>query len=156
MVTVDKAGHRQEFQKQKDHHIITTLSMPTPGPNVSTTPITAMGCRQCLPLSVVQLKEKHCRKPRCRNEVVDTFRPCYFLWKLGKRAVLSVISMTVVLCSWMVFNEGNVRKEMDAKNVSSIPAGGFGYSSKVHIFWEGHKILRNLPLTFDYSKYSEK
>ena len=21
--------------------------------------------------------------------------------------------------------------------------------SKVHIFWEGHKILRNLPLTFD-------
>ena len=32
------------------------------GPNVSTTPITAMGCRQCLPLSVVQLKGKHCRK----------------------------------------------------------------------------------------------
>ena len=26
------------------------------GPNVSTTPITAMGCRHCLPLSVVQLK----------------------------------------------------------------------------------------------------
>ena len=23
---------------------------------------------------------------------------------------------------------------------------------KVHIFWEGHKILRNLPLTFDYRK----
>ena len=42
-------------------------------PNVSTTPITAMGCQQCLPLSVVQLKGKHCRKPRCRNEVVDTF-----------------------------------------------------------------------------------
>ena len=30
--------------------------------NVSTTPITAMGCRQCLTLSV-QLKGKHCRKP---------------------------------------------------------------------------------------------
>ena len=28
--------------------------------------------------------------------------------------------------------------------------------SKVHIFWEGHKILRNLPLTFDYSTYSQK
>ena len=27
---------------------------------------------------------------------------------------------------------------------------------KVHIFWEGHKILRNLPLTFDYSTYSQK
>ena len=42
-------------------------------PNVSTTPIKAMGCRQCLPLSVVQLKGKHCRKPHCRNGVVDTF-----------------------------------------------------------------------------------
>ena len=30
------------------------------GPNVSTTPIMAMGCRQCLPLSVVPLKGKHC------------------------------------------------------------------------------------------------
>ena len=31
-----------------------------------------MGNRQCLPLSVVQLKGKHCRKPHCRNGVVDT------------------------------------------------------------------------------------
>jgi hypothetical protein len=30
------------------------------------------------------------------------------------------------------------------------------YHVKVHIFWEGHKILRNLPLTFDYSTYSQK
>ena len=37
-------------------------------PNVSTTPITAMGCRQCLPLSIVQLKGRHCRKP---HEVVQ-------------------------------------------------------------------------------------
>ena len=34
-----------------------------------------MGCRQCLHLSVVQLKGKHCRKPHCRNGVVDTFGP---------------------------------------------------------------------------------
>ena len=27
---------------------------------------------------------------------------------------------------------------------------------KVHIFWEGQKILRNLSLTFDYSTYSQK
>ena len=27
---------------------------------------------------------------------------------------------------------------------------------KVHIFWEGHKILPNLHLTFDYSTYSQK
>ena len=32
-----------------------------------------MGCQQCLPLSVVQLKGKHCRKPHCHNGVVDTF-----------------------------------------------------------------------------------
>ena len=30
-----------------------------PCPNVSTTPIMAMGCRQCLSLSEVQLKGKH-------------------------------------------------------------------------------------------------
>ena len=32
-----------------------------------------MGYRQCLLLSVVHLKGKHCRKPHCRNGVVDTF-----------------------------------------------------------------------------------
>ena len=42
------------------------------GPNVATTPITAMGCRQCLPISVVQLKGKHCQKPHCRDGVVGT------------------------------------------------------------------------------------
>ena len=35
-----------------------------------------MRCRQCLPLSVVPLKGKHCRKPHCRNGVVDTFGHC--------------------------------------------------------------------------------
>ena len=34
-----------------------------------------MGCRQCLPFSVVQLKGKHWRKTHCRNGVVDTFDP---------------------------------------------------------------------------------
>ena len=52
-------------------------------PNVSTTPITAMGCRQCLSLSVVQLKGKHCRKPHCRNGVVDTFRQRLFSWPIS-------------------------------------------------------------------------
>ena len=45
------------------------------GLNVSTTPIIAMGCQQCLSLSVVQLKGKHCRIPYCCNGVVDTFGP---------------------------------------------------------------------------------
>ena len=43
-------------------------------PILSTTPITAMGCWQCLSLSVVQLKGKHYQKTHCRNVVVDTFR----------------------------------------------------------------------------------
>ena len=30
----------------------------------------AMGCQQCLPLSIFQVKGKHCRKPHCRNGVV--------------------------------------------------------------------------------------
>ena len=47
-----------------------------PSPNESTTPITAMGCQQYLPLSVVQLKDKHCQKSHCCNGVVDTFGPC--------------------------------------------------------------------------------
>ena len=46
-----------------------------PCPKLSTTPITAMGYQQCLPLSVVQVKGKHCHKPHCHNGVVDTFGP---------------------------------------------------------------------------------
>ena len=42
------------------------------GLNASTTPITAMGCQQCLSLSVVQLKGKHCPNPHFHNGVVDT------------------------------------------------------------------------------------
>ena len=34
--------------------------------------------------------------------------------------------------------------------------GSTFYPVKVHIFWEGHKILRNLHLTFDCSTYSQK
>ena len=41
--------------------------------NVSTTPITEMGCRQSLPLVVVELKGKHCWKSHCRNGVEDMF-----------------------------------------------------------------------------------
>ena len=47
--------------------------------NVSTTPILAMGRRQCLPFSVVQLKGKHFQKTHCRNGVVGTFGLCYLL-----------------------------------------------------------------------------
>ena len=49
------------------------LLLLDPWPNVVTTPNTTIRSRQCLPLSVVQLKGKHCRKPHCRDRVVDTF-----------------------------------------------------------------------------------
>ena len=39
-------------------------------PYVSTTIIMAMGCWQCLPLSVVQLKDKLSRKPHCSTYVL--------------------------------------------------------------------------------------
>ena len=35
-------------------------------------PLRQWGCWQCLPLSVVELKDKHCQKTHCRNGVVDT------------------------------------------------------------------------------------
>ena len=47
----------------------------------TTTPIMAMGCLQCLPLSVVQLKGKHWRKPHCRNGVVDMFELYFWRYK---------------------------------------------------------------------------
>ena len=43
--------------------------------NVYTTPITAMGFRQCLTFSWTTLRGKHCRHPIAIMEVVDTFRP---------------------------------------------------------------------------------
>ena len=60
-------------------HLITlksqvSLALQGQCPNVSTTPIMAMGSRQCLPLSVVQLKGKHYRNPNCPTGVVDIFR----------------------------------------------------------------------------------
>ena len=59
--------------------------------NVSTTPITAMGCQQYLSLSVVQLKGKHCRKPHCCNGVVDMFG-------LGIELGLPRVVLTFMFC----------------------------------------------------------
>ena len=50
---------RPDTETNQNHQIFQTITM-SHGLNVSTTPITAMGWRQCLPLSVVQLKVKHC------------------------------------------------------------------------------------------------
>ena len=50
-----------------------------------------MGCQQCLPLSVVQLKSKHCRKPHCHNGVVDMFGPGHSLY-LDNRYLIPSLS----------------------------------------------------------------
>ena len=73
MLPVYKNSLKCSSQSVQDQLKLTHL-VTCEGPNVSATPITAMGCRQCLPLSVVQLKGKHCQKPHCHNGVVDTFR----------------------------------------------------------------------------------
>ena len=74
---------------------------PIQCPNVSTTPITGMGCRQCLPLSAVQLKGKHFRKPHCLNGVVDTFKqynlPETNLFLSAQMAVLSSFFQVIIL-----------------------------------------------------------
>ena len=63
--------------KKKGMYILIKVALvDIPCPNVSTTPIMVMGCWQCLPLSVVKLKGKHCRNPNCRNGIVDSFRFC--------------------------------------------------------------------------------
>ena len=73
-------------------------------PNISTTPITAMGCRQCLPLSVVQLKGKHCRKPHCRYGVVDTFglRQASHR-KLIQNSALRLRRFNILTCPILIF-----------------------------------------------------
>ena len=62
-------------------------------PNEYTTPITAVRYRQCLPLSVVKLKGKHCQKDYCHSGVVDTFGYCMtrpvFIDKNGKKVFLT-------------------------------------------------------------------
>ena len=53
------------------------------------TPIKAMGCLQCLPLSIVQLKGKLCRNPHCCNGVEDTFG--LIEWTVSKTLIWSLI-----------------------------------------------------------------
>ena len=65
------------FEKFFDYHslciklILRIPDLTNTGQAVSTTPFTATGCQQCLPLSVVQLKGKHCQNTHCRNGVKE-------------------------------------------------------------------------------------
>ena len=79
-------------------------------PNVSTTPITAMGCRQCLPLSVVQLKSKHCRrKPHCRNGVVDTFEQ----YMLAKQKYIVTYTYLHIIHIFLIFLDNQLRNTVE-------------------------------------------
>ena len=69
-----KLLRRQNLIPNNQHKIAYILVIWI-GLNVTTTPITAMGCRQCLPLSVVQLEGRH-----CRYGVVDAFGSQQFLF----------------------------------------------------------------------------
>ena len=86
-------------------------------PNVSTTPIMAMGCRQCLPFSVVQLKGKHCRKPQCRNGVVDTFEHCPYDYDKKNKIQIQSFSRTLPFRS--VWKEHKIMSNMTSHNAVS-------------------------------------
>ena len=73
---IEKGGYEKMSYKRTGLFIYqNTIDTTGESPNISTTPITAMGCWQCLSLSVFQLKGKHCQKPHRCNGVVDTFGP---------------------------------------------------------------------------------
>ena len=60
------------------------------------------------------------------------------------------------VCSTYVNDKVPMGNEIHARmHENSLPFLLFLLVFKVHIFWEGRKILRNLPLTFDYSTYSQ-
>ena len=48
------------------------------------------------------------------------------------------------------------RRQLAVQYKFVVFVGGSGEQYKVHIFWEGHKILRNLHLTFDCMYSSQK
>ena len=90
---------------QKQYSIWACMLRKRYRPNVSTTLITAMGCQQCLPLSIVHLKGKHCQKPHCCNGVVDhlglgsiyTFDLFFLVNLTGFLNVISVKSGIIIL-----------------------------------------------------------
>ena len=99
--TDTESKNGRKFRPDQNHQIFQTIAM-SHGLNVSTTPITAMGCRQCLPLSVVQLKGKHCQKTHCRNGVVDTFR----LRRSGRRLVVQTQDSSSLLKQRIQYSAG--------------------------------------------------
>ena len=95
------------------------------GLSVSTTPIMAMSCRQCLPLSAVQLKSKHCRKPYCHRAFGHGQRVwCCWLSKTKCGLFDLVCSWKVCTnnlppCSWNLVYDSSLQSPLNVKFVNS-------------------------------------
>ena len=93
--------------------------------NVPTTPIVAKGCQHCLPLSVVQLHGKHCRKPHCHNGIVDMF-------SLGRFSQLFL--RKILLDNFLDIFDDFLGIIFDSSSINF--SGCFGYFSKLLQFSE--------------------
>ena len=71
------------------------------------------------------------------------YRIFHPLTTTGLAPFLFLIVLNVRICIGLK----RLRQSQERRNAQN------NLSGKVYIFWEGHKILRNLRLTFDYSKY---
>ena len=80
-----------------------------------------------------------------KNEEKLAPRKMQFLYYLIK--ILKILSYPYIL--WNLKLIQTSKSHLNKVNSSSI-------LFKVHIFWESHKILRNLPLTFDCMYCSQK
>ena len=74
-------------------------------------------------------------------------------WRIFCR-LFSAIPLCILLFFAVVNQKSKLRCFVAESREITIEWNNFW--SKVHIFWEGHKILRNLPLTFDHSTYSQE
>ena len=81
-----------------------------------------------------------------------------FLFSFFKKSAQEMSTLTRILFSYLHSSDFLLLLLFQKKIInqgSSLASMASMHSiyCKVHTFWEGHKILRNLHLTFDYSQY---
>ena len=77
------------------------------------------------------------------------------LWCLTDLAIKDFLKVSRRISNWSDLITPKQRlmiRRLENQTAEILPDG----TSKVHIFWEGHKNLRNLHLTFVYSTYRQK
>ena len=97
------------------------------GSNVSTTPIMAMGCRQCLPLSAVQLKGKHCWKCHCRNGVVYRF----WLYVCQSAKKTSCFSSSFSNCWWQAQGFASSWRRTRSADMTNVKMHGQAFEDRL-------------------------